>query len=513
MDERTTPAPWSPGRIPLHPLLFAAYGVLFLYAANLDEVLPVDAAAPLIWSVVTAAIILAVLGLVFRSVRRGAIVASVLVIGFFAFGHVATALVGTGIDETLQLAGWGILLLAAIIYAARAGASLPRTTTALNVLAGVLVVLVMATIVPYETKRAGHEPVAQVRAATSTVAGAGRPDIYFIVFDRYGSADAIQRRFGITGNDLYGWLADQGFQVPADSHASYRATDFSLASTLNMRYLDELTTQIGPVSSDRTPAQRLLRNHEVGRFLKDQGYTYYNIGSWFDPTRTNANADANLTLGVASEFESVLRDTTIVPAAERALGIPSAEMTFLDRHREGTLFAFRQLHRLVSAPGPKFVFAHILLPHDPYVFRADGSLVTEAEAHAEKEPGLYAGHIAFANSQIKSLVGDLLSSPADTRPVVILQADEGPLACRSVDCVDTTAEYFKIRSGVLNAMYLPGVTDRLPDRWSNVNTFRFVFDHYFGTDLPLLPDRIFTWPDNDHLYDFQDVTDLVDGTP
>ena len=159
------------------------------------------------------------------------------------------------------------------------------------------------------------------------------------------------------------------------------------------------------------------------------------------------------------------------------------------------------------------MFAHILLPHDPYVFRADGSLVTEAEAHAEKEPGLYAGHIAFANSQIKSLVGDLLSGPADTRPVVILQADEGPLACRSVDCVDTTAEYFKIRSGVLNAMYLPGVTDRLPDRWSNVNTFRFVFDHYFGTDLPLLPDRIFTWPDNDHLYDFQDVTDLVDGTP
>ena len=184
----------------------------------------------------------------------------------------------------------GDLLLAAIIYAARAGASLPRTTTALNVLAGVLVVLVMATVVPYETKRAGHEPVAQVRAATSTVAGARRPDIYFIVFDRYGSADAIQRRFGITGNDLYGWLADQGFQVPADSHASYRATDFSLSSTLNMRYLDELTTQIGPVSSDRTPAQRLLRNHEVGRFLKDQGYTYYNIGSWFDPTRTNVNA-------------------------------------------------------------------------------------------------------------------------------------------------------------------------------------------------------------------------------
>ena len=98
------------------------------------------------------------------------------------------------------------------------------------------------------------------------------------------------------------------------------------------------------------------------------------------------------------------------------------------------------------------------------------------------------GHIAFANTQIKDLVGDLLSGPEDTRPIVILQADEGPLACRSVDCVDTTAEYFKIRSGVLNAMYLPGVTDRLPDRWSNVNTFRFVFDHYLR-DGPAAPSR------------------------
>ena len=202
------------------------------------------------------------------------------------------------------------------------------------------------SIVPYEVARASREPVAEVQAVSTTTTPERKPDIFFLVFDRYGSADAIQRRFGITGNDLYGWLADQGFQVPADSRASYRATDFSLASTLNMRYLDELTERIGRVSNDRTPAQQLLKHHDVGRFLKDQGYTYYNLGSWFSPTRTNAIADANLTLGVASEFESVLGETTIVPAVQRVLGLAPAEPTFLDRHREGTLFEFRQLHRL-----------------------------------------------------------------------------------------------------------------------------------------------------------------------
>jgi hypothetical protein len=38
-----------------------------------------------------------------------------------------------------------------------------------------------------------------------------------------------------------------------------------------------------------------------------------------------------------------------------------------------------------------------------------------------------------------------------------------------------------------------------------------VFREYFGADLPNLPDRSFTWPDNDHIYDFRDVTELVNG--
>jgi hypothetical protein len=27
-----------------------------------------------------------------------------------------------------------------------------------------------------------------------------------------------------------------------------------------------------------------------------------------------------------------------------------------------------------------------------------------------------------------------------------------------------------------------------------------------------LPDRAYTWPDNDHLYDFRDITDLISSS-
>ena len=68
-------------------------------------------------------------------------------------------------------------------------------------------------------------------------------------------------------------------------------------------------------------------------------------------------------------------------------------------------------------------------------------------------------------------------------------------------------EYLRIRLGNLVAMYLPGVDVDVPDTFTSVNTFRLVFREYFGADLPPLPDHSFTWPDDDHVYDFRDVTE------
>jgi hypothetical protein len=512
----------------VHPVLFAAYAVLFLYSVNLDEVLPVDAELPLARYLLAALALTGLLAIPFRSVRRGAVVASAAIVAFAAFGHVAPVLADRGLDDRGQFLVWGLVVAAAVAYAIRARVSLPRVTAGLNALAVVLVVAVVASIVPYEMGRAGRAnvaPAASVQAATASASGR-RPDIYFLIFDRYGSADALQTRFGIT-SDLYDWLRGQGFHVPADSHANYRATDFSLAATLNMQFLDDLTARIGRDSGDRTPARAMIQDHAVGQFLKAQGYRYYQLGSWYGPTHSIAIADENIAFGQTSEFESVLRDTTMLPALDRVLGnskaedaprtaiaddeAPPPDQAFRDRVVDGTLFELRQLPRIATAPGPKFVFGHILLPHDPYVFRADGSVISESESQATDEAELYQGQLEFANSQIRQIVGNLLSGREEDRPVVIIEGDEGPLACRNTDCPSMAPDYLRLRLGNLVAMYLPGVDVDVPDTFTSVNTFRLVFSEYFGAALPLLPDHSFTWPDNDHAYDFRDVTSLIGG--
>ncbi len=494
---------------PVHPFLFAAYAVLFLYSENLAAVLLVDVGDPLAVAIVQAIVFYAVATILLRSARRGAVVASAILITWYGFGHAAPGLAAAGVDERKQLALWLFGVAGAVTYAVFARRSLPTVTALLNIFAAVLVTFTLVSIVPYEISR-GARPEAPVEAGLT---GASGPlptrDVYYLVFDRYGSAKSLETAFGITDNDLYGWLETRGFQVVADSHTNYRATDFSLAATLNMTYLDHLTETIGRVSDDRTPAQSMLQGHRVGKEFQALGYRYYHLGSWFGPTATNPEADENITSGVTSEFESVLRDTTVLPAIERARGDVAATRTFYERHGDLALFQLRQVTRLASAPGPKFVFAHILMPHDPYVFRADGTRYTEEEVVDMEEAGLYAGQLRFVNRRIKELVETLTAGGDDTDPIIIIQGDEGPLACRSVDCVGDDPRYFNIRFGNMNAMYLPGSDAVVPQDITSVNTFRFLFGSVFGQDVDLLPNRSYTWPDNDHIYDFRDVTDEI----
>ena len=118
-----------------------------------------------------AAAALLLLALLYRSPERGAIVASALVIAFFAFGHVASVL-GSGASDAAQLAAWLVLIVVAAVYAARAR-SVARVTRGLNLVAVVLVVLASITIVPYELQRAGRAPVS-VAGPVTAASGATR---------------------------------------------------------------------------------------------------------------------------------------------------------------------------------------------------------------------------------------------------------------------------------------------------------------------------------------------------
>jgi peptidoglycan hydrolase-like protein with peptidoglycan-binding domain len=108
---------------------------------------------------------------------------------------------------------------------------------------------------------------------------------------------------------------------------------------------------------------------------------------------------------------------------------------------------------------------------------------------------------------IEATVDGILSN--STRPaIIILQSDHGPAATLDWDNPDSTG--LRERLAILNAYYLPGSSyTRLGRSITPVNTFRVVFNHYFGTNLEPLRDRSY-FSTRSHPYRFICVDDILE---
>ncbi len=155
---------------------------------------------------------------------------------------------------------------------------------------------------------------------------------------------------------------------------------------------------------------------------------------------------------------------------------------------------FELLGRLPAAPGPKFVFAHFLLPHPPWKFNADGSRRLPSVALAASETENYVEQVQYANAQIRKLI-DTIARDSARPPIILLAADEGPELRYEGDGELSAEARIRKRSGILLAARLPDrpAAELLPPRSTPVNLFRTVLREYFAAPLPPLDDRAYFW--------------------
>ena len=365
----------------------------------------------------------------------------------------------------------------------------------------------------YDADRAAE----MIEAMTPAVHAEGSrpPDIYHFVFDRYGSAETLERQYGIS-DWIGGFLEARGFYVATDSRSNYLRTGHSLASTFHMDYLDFLAEDPRVPPDSWHPIFRMLDDHRVGRFLKSRGYRFIQFGSWWVGTFDSALADENHPHGF-SEFNMLYLRGTILRPIFHAL--PDTPLTMrLDWDNAQCQRVARQVEQ-IKAIGPRenpiYVFAHILVPHGPYIFEPDGRCLTPEQAIERGDERGYASQIAYANKIIREVV-TTLQAPGRAPPIILIQADEGPFPERDdrVPWQNAPSEELRIKTGILNAFYFPDQDYRqLSPGISPVNTYRAVFNAAFGTGLPQLPDRTIAFPNGARLYDFHDVTERVRSNP
>ena len=515
--------PWWRRIWPVHPLLFAAYPILFLFAENIAEQLSVEPMLlPLGLALAGALALLVILRLVFRDWLRAAVATSVAVALFFSYGHVRNALdvaIEGGVRQRYLLPAWALLLIIGFVVAwrLRPGA-LRTTTTVLNVASAFLVVINAMPIVGFQLSGAAPVAAQNEPIPSAAVSVDERPDIYYIVLDRYPSAGTLRDVYGFDNTAFLAELERRGFYVASESNANYLKTILSLTSSLNMDFHDLATLRAEADSrEDLKPLYRRLGGGQaVQNFLKSLGYTYVHLGSRYQLSATNSAADLNIRYSEDSEFVNVLAETTLLSAASALFPEEEADPYYVAW--KYSLYQFDQVERLASRAGPKFVLAHLGVPHPPFVFDRDGNFVPHAEQRARGWNRGFVEMVEYANKRTLELLDVLQAGPEESDPVIIIQSDEGPYPVRRAypdqnRWDQATPEELREKFGILNAYYLPRADDpTLYPSISPVNSFRVLFNAYFGTDLELLPDRSYVPIDVRFPYEQIDITDKLDGS-
>ncbi len=419
---------------------------------------------------------------------------------FYMYGHVYTLL------ESASLAGlqlgrhrllaplWLGATLVSAVYFRRSRRSWQNTRQVLNVMALTLLVLPLGQIGLYaqrsfSARLTSSETV--IPDVPAPDAGLARPDVYYIILDAYTRQDAMQKLYGMDNTPFLNDLAALGFTVASCAQSNYAQTQLSLASSLNMDYLPALGEQYTPAHSTRAGIQELIEHNAVRKILERYGYrtiafeTGFKGTQWQDAAEYYSPAAGWLEQmelgGGLNGFEVLLlRSTAGLIVADGAASLPRFLQPELDNprqiHYNRILFVLDKLKEISLTPGPKFVFVHLVIPHPPYVFGADGEYLPLDQ---EDAPG-YSDQVRFINSRMLPLLEQIIANAA-IPPVIILQGDHGGIGSAPQN-----------RMRILNALYLsPQAAARLYPAISPVNTFRIFFDTYFGLDYPLLEDTAY----------------------
>lgn len=396
-------------------------------------------------------------------------------------------------------------------------------------------------LLPAMVQQARTKP--QTLSAHATGPPGAKPDIYYIVLDRYTNAEVLSDQFNYDNTYFTEFLRDRGFRVNDNAYANYPYTAISIASTLNAGYLDRLVRPHKDTTSvqSRTLFHNSIWQSPVIRALKDQGYTYHALGTWYGSTYRAPQASRQYVKAHTIELFGRSGQLHGIEVAEfhkspyyRFTQLPkvswwpfkSTDVEHLDIVKQ----QLGSLEELTSGAtsGGRFIFAHILVPHDPFIFNADGSTSDTSGADSIGRPikQKYLGQVEFVNSQMQHFVERIMKQSRG-EAVIVLNADEGPypwvingdasgvvegainadIASREEDMRTWSDDWLRMKFGILQAAYIPRASDDEMSQLSSVNAFRIILNNYFGYQLDYLPQCHYgTMRGSQNLFNQVDIT-------
>jgi hypothetical protein len=496
--------------VPLYPLLAAIYLVLGLAAENGSELILLgDIVRPMAGSLAACLVLWVLCAGAVRGISRGAPIALLAVVCFSLFGVLAHVL-----QRPLSFLGGPVGLLVLLVYILSVAALTLRisgwtfpsgTTNYLNAVTGLLALYSAFRVAQDSSLSDGTAltiPSVQSAAAQPAIKTGGRPpDIFLILLDKYTASRLLAQHYSYDNSPFEDSLRARGFQVPSNAKANYVHTSLALAAMLNLDYLDDVPRRFGVENNQWELLYPLIEDNKLAAFLRGRGFRYVFFPSAFAPTRKSRIADAQIPSPshIRPEFETVWLWTTPIPTMHavvcRIAGCVVNSFSYTPESAELLDWKFARLPELAGHDQPVFVFAHLTLPHEPYIYSRTcrhrepyWPLDDAADTLSVKKA--YVEQIECLNRKLLVLV-DALRERSRIPPVILLQSDHGHgrLGRKAPGLEATTPWQVAERRAIFAAYSLPGLRPgAVSDSISPVNAIRLVLRHYFSADLPPRPE-------------------------
>jgi hypothetical protein len=490
--------------IPIYPLLFAVASVLSLVATNIAEMELTNALRTLVIFLLVSGLFLLLAKVCFRNWHKAAFFTVVAELVFVSYGQVFDLLKNSSFGSSLAhhrfliIASCIIIGLAVIISIRMKNPF--RWTHTLNLVMAIFVILPIYQIVSAKISDLKNtqqqSDLINNNQKEFHLQAQENPDIYYIILDSYTRGDALLSDYQFDNTDFLTKLRDMGFYVADCSRSNYAHTRLSLASSMNLDYLQNLGLDFTSGTLNINSLTPYILNSLLQNELSKLGYKTVAFQTGY-PFTDMKNANYYIRTDSSQFFSPYLESFEYLFLQNSAFRIIlNTQTRFVDRYITplGILHAdyririqniFKDLPEIAKIASPKFVFVHLDIPHHPFLFLPDGSVNPDpsyyppllAPSNIELRKTGYINQVQYVNLMVIRVLEGIFTN-SENPPIIILQGDHG----MSVEA----------RDKILNAIYMPnGGMDDLYPSISPVNTFRVIFNNYFGTTLPLLEDKTY----------------------
>ncbi len=473
-------------------LCFAAYPILAVYAYNVDQLQIRQLFIPFATSLLLAALFYGLWFMVFRNSIKACLATTLLLLFFWNYELLFSLMngllqMGHFIALPVVLLVFFLLLFlltlkikAKTLINMRAILLLPMSL----LMAFNLFVILQAEISKARHTRAGFEAGKLTHGQVDD-----QPDIYILIFDEYASLPTMQAIWGYDNNAFAEKLEAKGFFFARNSKTRHSFTHMAIPGILNLNYPDENT--------GRAEGVAIINNNYTFRQLHQLGYEIHFLDGWgsFEYTFQIPLADYvclyNTYYGDLyrlDDFAYMLFSRSMLTFWTNSLVVENANL-YYQGHNYFLDYIKTFPDRTKMSEAPLLLYAHIMAPHLPFVFKRDGSFNVNPTnyweyRHIEPEilRELYLEQYIYITQRIDEITSSILRD-SDSDPVILIFSDHGPR--KSSAGVDESEHHHR----VLNAVYLPGQDySAFHDSIAPMNTMRVFFNAFFGTDFEAYDD-------------------------